>query len=282
MANDTTVNTRWNSPVSWAPVIAGAITAAALALVLHSFAIAIGLGVSSTAPTWRDASIALFVLSGVYLIAVALASYGLGGYVAGTLRSKFDGVDTEEMEIRDGIHGLLVWALATLLTVALVAVGALGISRLAAPSGGEAGPASSVAGENIIAYDIDKLFRGDRKGTESDITIRRAEAARILLTSSGHAGVQPEDRSYLARLVSTHTGLAGPDVEKRVDVAITSARQNIRRARASTVILAFMAGAAALIGAVAALVWCCCWRSTPSKSLVNFDVENCRKTPSRL
>src|SRR5215203_2759413 len=252
MANDTTVNTRWNSPVSWAPVIAGAITAAALALVLHSFAVAIGLGVSSTAPTWRDASIALFVLSGVYLIAVALASYGLGGYVAGTLRSKLDGVDTEEMEVRDGIHGLLVWALATLLTVALVAVGALGISRLAAPSGGEAGPASSVAGENIIAYDIDKLFRGDRKGTESDITIRRAEAARILLTSSGRAGVQPEDRSYLARLVSTHTGLAGPDAEKRVDVAITSARQNIRRARASTVILAFMAGAAALIGAVAA------------------------------
>ena len=253
MANDeTTVNARWNSPVSWAPVIAGAITAAALALVLHSFAVAIGLGVSSTAPTWRDASIALFVLSGVYLIAVALASYGLGGYVVGTLRSKLDGLDTEEMEIRDGIHGLLVWALATLLTVALVAVGALGISRLAAPSGGGVGPAASVAGENIIAYDIDKLFRGDRKGTESDIAIRRAEAARILLTSSGHAGVQPEDRSYLARLVSTHTGLAGPDVEKRVDVAITSARQNIRRARASTVILAFMAGTAALIGAVAA------------------------------
>src|SRR5215207_3196662 len=240
------------SHVYWGAVIAGAITAASLASVLQGFAGAIGIAVSSAAPTWRDASIALWILSGVYLIAVALASYGLGGYVAGTLRSKLDGVDTEEMEVRDGIHGLLVWALATLLTVALIAAGALGISRLAAPSGGEAGPASSVAGENIIAYDIDKLFRGDRKGTESDIAIRRAEAARILLTSSGHAGVQPEDRSYLARLVSTHTGLAGPDVEKRVDVAVTSARQNIRRARASTVILAFMAGAAALIGAVAA------------------------------
>src|SRR5262249_343397 len=43
----------------WTPVVAGALAAAALGFVLHSFAIAIGLGVSSTAPTWRDASFAL-------------------------------------------------------------------------------------------------------------------------------------------------------------------------------------------------------------------------------
>jgi hypothetical protein len=45
--------------LEWGPVIAGAIAAAALALVLHAFALAIGLSVSSTAPTWRDASFAL-------------------------------------------------------------------------------------------------------------------------------------------------------------------------------------------------------------------------------
>jgi hypothetical protein len=251
MANlDTDISARWwNAQIGWGPVIAGALTAAALALVLHSFAAAIGLGVSSTAPTWRDASIGLFLLSGVYLVLVALASYGFGGYVAGTLRAKTD-FDAVENEIRDGTSGLLVWALATLLTVAFVALGAMGVSRLAAPSGGAAGPAASVAGENIIAYDIDKLFRGDRK--DGDIATRRAEVARILLTSSGHSGVQPEDRSYLARLISSHTGIGGPDAEKRVDAAIASARENIRRARASTILLAFMAGAAALIGAAAA------------------------------
>lgn len=250
---DTTPNLRWwNLPVYWGPVIAGAVVAAALALVLHSFAVAIGLGVSSTAPTWRDASIALFVLSGVYLVVVALVSYGLGGYVAGTLRSKFDEPDAGEIEIRDGTHGLLVWALATLLTVGMIAAGAMGVSRLAAPSGGAAGPAASVVGENIIAYDIDKLFRGDRKGTEADVAGRRAEVARILLTASGHSGVQPDDRAYLARLISTYTGLSGPDAEKRVDAAIGSARENVRRARTSSVLLAFMAGAAALLGAAAA------------------------------
>jgi len=45
--------------LQWGPVVAGAIAAAALALVLHAFALGIGLSVSSTAPTWRDASFAL-------------------------------------------------------------------------------------------------------------------------------------------------------------------------------------------------------------------------------
>ena len=52
--------------IQWGPIVAGGIAAAALALVLHSFAVAIGLSVSSTAPTWRDASIALVLLSGLY------------------------------------------------------------------------------------------------------------------------------------------------------------------------------------------------------------------------
>ena len=40
----------------WGPIIAGAIAAAALAFVLDTFGLAIGLAVSSAAPTWRDTS----------------------------------------------------------------------------------------------------------------------------------------------------------------------------------------------------------------------------------
>src|SRR6476659_8514321 len=72
--------------VQWSAVIAGSIAAAALAFVLHSFAAAIGLAVSSTAPTWRDASVALWLLSGLYLILVALISFGVAGYIAGHIR----------------------------------------------------------------------------------------------------------------------------------------------------------------------------------------------------
>ena len=51
------------------------------------------------------------------------------------------------------------------------------------------------------------------------------------------------------RLVSAVTGLAAPDAEKRVNEVILRANDNIKRARRSAVILAFMTGAAALAGA---------------------------------
>src|SRR5205814_9831366 len=54
--------------LQWSPVILGALAATALCLLLITFAAAVGLGVSSTAPTWRDASVALWLLSGIYLI----------------------------------------------------------------------------------------------------------------------------------------------------------------------------------------------------------------------
>src|SRR5215204_6049395 len=77
--------------VYWGSIIVGALAAAALAFVLHNFAGAIGLAASSTAPTWRDASLALVALSGLYLILVALISYGTGGYVAGRMRRRLSG-----------------------------------------------------------------------------------------------------------------------------------------------------------------------------------------------
>ena len=100
--------------VQWAPVIGGAIAAAALAFVLHSVAIGMGLSAGSAAPSWRDASFALVLLSALYLVLAAIASYGFGGYVFGLLREPMT-APPDEVEFRDGMHGLLVWGLATLL-----------------------------------------------------------------------------------------------------------------------------------------------------------------------
>jgi hypothetical protein len=243
--------------VQWGPVIAGALAAAALSFVLHAFAAAIGMAVSSTAPTWRDASMALVLLSGLYLILVALAAFSLGGYIAGRVRARMAPATPDEVEFRDGAHGLLVWALAIVLTAFLAWATAQSVTRLAAPSGGNSGPATSVGGENIIAYDLDKLFRAERRPPDTDMTYSRAEAARILLTSSSHDGVTADDRAYLVRLVAARTGLSAADAQARVNAAIESARTNINRARRSAVILAFMAGAAALLGAAAAWFAAC-------------------------
>jgi hypothetical protein len=237
--------------IYWPAIFAGALAAAALATVLHGFAAAIGLSVSSTAPTWRDSSAALWILSGVYLVLVALASYGLGGYVAGWIRS-WSHVADDHADTTNGIHGLIVWAIATLFTALTIALTALAAAQLAAPTGGSTGPGASVGSENIIAYDIDRLLRADGQPQQGDIARVRSEAGRILLTASGHTGVSTEDRQYLTRLVAARTNLAPPEAERRVDATIARARDNIRRARRGTVIVGFMAGAAALLGAAAA------------------------------
>jgi hypothetical protein len=242
--------------MQWGPAVAGALLAAAIALVLHAFAAAIGLAVSSTSPTWRDSSIALHLLSGLYMVLSAIVSFGAGAYVAGRLATR-PGDRTDEIEFRDGSLGLVVWALAILLTAFISFATAQALTRLAAPSGGSPGSAQSVAGENIVAFDLDRLLRTDRRPPNTDIGYARSEAARILLTSAGHAGMASEDRAYLTRLVSNTTGLAAPDAEKRVETVVTQVRDNIRKARRTGVLLAFMAGAAALLGAAVAWFAAC-------------------------
>ena len=239
-----------NGGVQWAPIVAGAIGAAALGFVLDSFAVSIGLSVSSTAPSWRDASFALVLLSGLYLLLMAIVAYGFGGYLTGRLRSAAG--TAAEVEFRDGVHGLCAWALATLLMALIAVAVASSLSRAAAPSGNMADRSTSVAGENLIADDLDRLFRGERQSA-GDINYARAEAARILLTTASHRGLQNDDKAYLVRLVTAHTGLAAPDAEKRVNEVIARASDNLKRARRTAVILAFFAGAAALAGA--AMAW---------------------------
>ena len=240
------------STINWSSIIAGTVAAAAIALVLHGFASAVGISVSSTAPTWRDASFALVLLSGIYLLLTAIISYGFGAYVAARLQPRTGTAFDDDLDYREGTRGLLVWALATLLTALMALAIAQMTPRLAAPGAG-AGPSTSVAGENIIAFDLDRLFRGgERRPPGETMDYIRAEAARILLSGSSHRGILPEDRSYLIRLVSGVTGLAPPEAERRVAAVAESARDNIKRARQSAVILAFMAAAAALVGAAVA------------------------------
>ena len=227
----------------WGSIIAGALAATALAFVLNSFALALGLSVSSAAPTWRETSFVLVFLSGLYLILVAIASYAFGAYLAARMRVPL-AINSDTAEFQDGVHGLIIWAIATLLT-GIVALGTLQlIPRASAPT--------SVAGESIIAFDLDHLFRGSERRNDNDLTYDRSQAARILFTTSSHSGMDSSDRAYLARLVATDTGIAPADAERRVEEVSARAKEDIHRARASGVILAFMAGAAALLGAATA------------------------------
>src|ERR1700716_1210753 len=116
------------------PVVAGAICAAALSFILVTFAAAVGLGVSSTSPTWRDASAALWILSGIYLILQAVVSFGFGGYIAGRLRRTLVASATDEVENRDGLHGLAVWALAVVLGAMVAGLTGAAIATRSSPA----------------------------------------------------------------------------------------------------------------------------------------------------
>ena len=101
--------------LNWTPAILGALVATALSSILVAFGATVGLGISSTAPTWRDASAALWLLSGLYLIIQAALSFGVGGYIAGRTSVGLAAADAAEVEHRDGLHGLAAWALAVVL-----------------------------------------------------------------------------------------------------------------------------------------------------------------------
>jgi len=239
-------------PVDWRSVAAGSVVTAGVSSTLLAFGSGIGLSVMSAAPSWRESSPWLWFLSGLFLVFVALCSFACGGYVAGRMRLPPRAADRSERELRDGMHGLFVWGLAILLT-SLLALGSAAIgSRVAAPSPGNANPANSIVGENTIATELDQLFRSDRSAPIANIDYRRAEATRILLKISGHAGLTKEDRRYLASVVANQTGIGAAEAGDRVDRVIAASAQELHRARAAAVLEAFFIAAALAIGAVAA------------------------------
>lgn len=234
--------------VAWSSIILGALVATAVSSILIAFGTAIGLGVSSASPSWRDASVALWLLSGIFLVLVALVSFGCGGYFAGRTRSIYGAATAEDVERRDGWHGIASWALAVVLTVILTAL--ITASTTGRSTALTTPPSSSEP--SILSYEIDHLLRAQKRLPNAELEQVRAEAGRILLTSSSHSGVSADDRAWLVQTVSTVTGTAGPDVDRRVDTVIADARHAIKRARGSTVILAFSLAASLLLGAIAA------------------------------
>lgn len=240
--------------LQWSPILLGAFAATALSFVLVTFGASVGLGVTSASPTWRDASAALWILSGVFLILQAILSFGLGGYIAGRVRTSIVQSTVEQTEQADGIHGLAVWALAVVMGAILATLlGAATLSRSpTAPSS-----ARTSSAEPLLSYELDRLYRAGRRAPNIDLSSERAEAGRILLTASSHDGMSADDRAYLIQQVAGATGLAAPDAERRVDNVIANSKTAIARSRRSTIILAFSVATAVLLGAIAAWAAAC-------------------------
>lgn len=142
--SETTADDTRRGHVDWASILAGATIAAGASVVFTSFTAAIGLGSVSPEEGEGLGTFAL-ILVGLFAFLSMVAVYGLGGYVAGRMRRRSAAAE-DEVEARDGIHGLTVWALGMLLT-GFVAAGA--ISSGARVAGNAAGTAVEAAGSAV-------------------------------------------------------------------------------------------------------------------------------------
>jgi hypothetical protein len=246
------------SGISWASVAAGAVVAAAVSLGL--LALGAGLGLSSVSP-WAGSGVSASTFktgAGIYLVIVAVMSSAIGGYLAARLRAKWTDIHANEAFFRDTAHGLVAWAFATVLSAGLLGAAATHIVGGAA-SGIAPAAAQSAASVNPSQVFVDRLFRTDTvapataAGAGSANDASRGEILRLWTSSFGENNdLAPADRTYVARVVASRTGLSQTDAEKRVNDVIVEAKAAADRARSAAAKLAFWMTAALFFGAFAA------------------------------
>jgi hypothetical protein len=252
-----------SSYVDWPAIIAGIVLASAISLVFITFGTAVGLNFLDFGYNSAANPIFVGIAAATWFLWVQISSFMAGGYLTGRLRRRYFDATEDESDMRDGAHGLLVWAGAAILGT-IIAVGGVGA---AANAVGSAAATATVAASNVAegaadavdpnAYFIDTMFRSTQP---VDAAAARDEAGRIFAQAAlGDGAVSEADRTYLASIVAANTGIPPEEAQARVDQAVTSveqARQDAieaaRIARNTGIIGAFLIAASLLISAIGA------------------------------
>ncbi|WP_144630154.1 hypothetical protein [Bordetella genomosp. 13] len=264
------------SAVSWGAVIAGAVIAAALSTML--LVGGSGLGFLAMSP-WKQEGAsggALAIGTIVWLLVTQIIAYGVAGYVAGRLRTRWTDAAADEIYFRDTAHGFLVWALSAVLAVMMLGAAAGSLLNTAGrATGAVAGSAGNAAvsmaqragGPDTSGFSLDyftdTLLRpGDAAPPETNGDPRR-EVGRILANSLTQGKLSEQDRAYLVKLVARRAGVDEATAQQRVDQlaqqareaadkAEQTAREAADTARKAAAAFAMWAFASLLIGAFVA------------------------------
>lgn len=256
-----------HSYVDWAAIIGGIVVASAISVLLLAFGSAVGLSFANfdAAPDVNPIWVAVAAAS--WLLWVQISSFMVGGYVTGRMRRRFNDASEHESDVRDGVHGLLVWGGALVLG-AIIAVGGIGaaVSAVGNAVGTATMAASNVADDAAVAVDpnayfVDTLFRAPAGATPAAGSLQdyRGEATRILANGAVAGNVSDSDKTYLAQIVSANTGLSPDEATTRVNEVLTAVDQAkaeaavaAETARKWTVLGAFLTAASLLVSAVGA------------------------------
>lgn len=166
--------------VDWSAILAGTVLTTAVALILLAFGA--GLGLSVTSPyEGEGANAALFAIAaGLYLLWVQMLSFSIGGYVAGRMRSTEIGADPHEVDVRDGMHGLLVWGAGVVVAAVLAFAGVGGATGLlAADEGGVMASVGAAIEEEVQGAAAEEAATNP-EATDESTAEREAEVARKL------------------------------------------------------------------------------------------------------
>lgn len=247
--------------VDWGAIAAGAFVAAAISSVFFAFGSAIGLSLTSFQSGSSASAAGLLIAAALWLLWVQVSSFIGGGYIAGRMRRRIGDGTAHEAEMRDGAHGLLVWAVGVVAGAVIAAwlamAGIAGVANVAS---------QATANSGAVDYYVDRLLRADTQATTPDAVStgvngqfppQSQQMARVLAKSLVGMGIDDSDKSYLAREVSTRTGLPQADAEKRVDETVTALKAQADTARRYGILFAFLAAASLLISAVGAW-WAAC------------------------
>jgi hypothetical protein len=187
-----------------------------------------GLGLSALSP-WNSGNHGgvLFGFAAIVWVCVTqILTCGLGGYIAGRLRTRWGSLHRDETYFRDTVHGFLAWSVATLLTAGILGSVVGNIAHAGSQAASALGSSMASASDRPaepwpVGYLVDSLFRMPA-GVAPDANVqaapvRRSEVIRILENSATSGSpLSSNDSAYLSRLVAQRTGLAPADAQARV------------------------------------------------------------------
>lgn len=250
------------SSFDWPAAFAGAVVATALSFVLLTFGTAIGL---TTVSPWEGSGFStktVASLAAFWILVQQIASFMAGGYVAGRVRRRHEG-SPQETDMRDALHGAVVWAVGIVIGAALATSALSSITGKAADAVGHG--AQAAASSPAAEMAIDTMMRPPATapaggaapatpGNDNASNAWREEVGRLLATSTARGGMSPADKTYLAQVISRRTGIPQAEAEARVNSAITSTKEAADTARKTALAAGFLT-AAALLLSLAAAAW---------------------------
>lgn len=262
-----------HSAVAWGAVIAGAVIAAALMTMLITGGT--GLGFLAVSPWQHEGASGTALATGtiIWLFLTQVITYGVAGYVAGRLRTRWTDVNGDEIYFRDTAHGFLVWALSSVVGVMLLswtaASAVSGTAKAGATLAGAGAGAAALAvgqagsgeeGGFSIDYFSDALLRPAEGRPPADPAVSRREVSNLLARSVARGEWATEDQNYLAHVIAQQTGLSEAEAQQRLTRVSEQARQAAQEleqaaretadaARKAAAIFALWAFASMLVGA---------------------------------